>query len=275
VLAIFVSCAEITDRIGDNVTGLLEGKRIFVAGVLTEASLGFATAKIAQEQGAQVVVSNFGRGMSITKRVIKKLPTEPPLLELDVTDPEHLAGLPDALREHVDGLDGVVHAIAFAPQEAMGETFVEVDWSPVATALQVSTWSFAALTNACLPLFGESGGAVVGYDFDASVAWPAYAWMGVAKAGLESTTRYLARQLGSRGIRVNLVSAGPLKSMAMRSIPGAQAFESSWQDRAPLAWDTSDFAPAARSGAALLSDFFSATSGEIVHADGGYHAIGA
>jgi enoyl ACP reductase len=257
------------------VTGLLEGKRIFVAGVLTEASLGFATAKIAQEQGAQVVVSNFGRGMSITKRVIKKLPTEPPLLELDVTDPEHLAGLPDALREHVDGLDGVVHAIAFAPQEAMGETFVEVDWSPVATALQVSTWSFAALTNACLPLFGESGGAVVGYDFDATVAWPAYSWMGVAKAGLESATRYLARQLGGRGIRVNLVSAGPLKSMAMRSIPGAQAFENSWQDRAPLRWDSSDFGPAARSGAALLSDFFSATTGEIVHVDGGYHAIGA
>jgi len=257
------------------VTGLLDGKRILIAGVLTEASLGFATAKAAQEQGAQVVVSNFGRGMSITRRVIKKLPIEPPLLELDVTNAEHLAGLADDLRAHVDGLDGVVHAIAFAPQEAMGEGFVEVDWAPVATALQVSTWSFAALTNACLPLFGESGGSVIGFDFDAQVAWPAYSWMGVAKAGLESATRYLARQLGSRGIRVNLVSAGPLKSMAMRSIPGAEVFEGSWKDHAPLGWDSNDFAPAADVSVALLSDLFRATSGEIVHVDGGYHAIGA
>jgi enoyl-[acyl-carrier protein] reductase I len=256
------------------VTGLLDGKRILVAGVLTEASLGFATARLAMEHGATVVVSNFGRGMSITRRVIKKLPSEPPLLELDVTDPEHLAGLADAVRSHVDGLDGVVHAIGFAPQEAMGETFVEVGWSPVATALQVSTWSFAALTNACLPLFGESGGSVIGYDFDATVAWPAYSWMGVAKAGLESATRYLARQLGPRGIRVNLVSAGPLKSMAMRSIPGAEAFENSWKERAPLGWDSNDFVPAASAGVALLSDLFAATSGEIIHVDGGYHAVG-
>jgi enoyl-[acyl-carrier protein] reductase I len=257
------------------VTGLLDGKRVLVAGVLTEASLGFATAKAAQEQGAQVIVSNFGRGMGITRRVIKKLPTEPPLLELDVTDAEHLAGLADAVREHADGLDGLVHAIGFAPQDALGEGFAGTDWSPVATALQISTWSFAALTNACLPLFGESGGSVLGFDFDATVAWPAYSWMGVAKAGLESATRYLARELGPRGIRVNLVSAGPLKSMAMRGIPGAEVFESSWQDRAPLGWDSSNFDPAGRSAAALLSDWFTATTGEIVHVDGGYHAIGA
>lgn len=256
-------------------TGLLDGKRVLVAGVLTEASLGFATAKAAQEQGAQVIVSNFGRGMGITRRVIKKLPTEPPLLELDVTDPEHLAGLADAVREHVGGLDGLVHAIGFAPQEALGEGFAGTDWSPVATALQISTWSFAALTNACLPLFGESGGSVLGFDFDATVAWPAYSWMGVAKAGLESATRYLARELGPRGIRVNLISAGPLKSMAMRGIPGAEVFESSWQGRAPLGWDSSDFDPVGRSAAALLSDLFTATTGEIVHVDGGYHAVGA
>lgn len=254
--------------------GVLDGKRIFVAGLLTENSLGFATARVAMEQGAQVVVSNYGRGMSITRRVIKKLPTEPPLLEIDVTNPEHLASLPDQLRVHVDGLDGVVHAIAFSPQEAMGEGFVEVPWEPVSTAVHVSTWSLAALTNACLPLFGESA-SVIGYDFDATVAWPAYGWMGVAKAGMESATRYLARELGPRGVRVNLVSAGPLKSMAMRAIPGVEELEGHWASRAPMGWDADDFVPPATAGVALLSDLFSKTTGEIVHADGGYHALGA
>lgn len=254
-------------------SGLLEGKRIFVAGVLTESSFGFATAKAAQEHGATVVVSNFGRGMSLTRRVIRKLPVEPALLELDVTDQGHLDGLPDRLREHVDGLDGVVHAIGFAPQEAMGEAFAAVPWEPVATALRVSTWSFAALTHACLPLVGETA-AVIGYDFDATVAWPAYSWMGVAKAGMESATRYLARELGPRGVRVNLVAAGPVKSMAMRAIPGAEVFEQKWADRAPLSWDMSDFEPAALAGVALLSDLFPKTTGEIVHVDGGFHAVG-
>ena len=255
-------------------TGLLEGKRIFVAGVLTEASLGFATAKIAQEQGAQVVVSNFGRGMSITKRVIKKLPTEPALFELDVTDPDHLAGLPAALREHVDGLDGVLHAIAYAnPEEALGGNFLHTRWPDVATALQVSAYSLKAITMAALPLMG-GGGSVVGLDFDASVAWPGYDWMGVAKAGLESCARYLARDLGAEKVRVNLVSAGPLKTMAAKSIPGFEKFEGLWGDRAPLGWDITDPGPAAKACVALLSDWFPATSGEIVHVDGGAHAIG-
>ncbi len=255
-------------------SGLLDGKRIFVAGVLTENSFGFATAKAAQEHGAQVVVSNFGRGMSITRRVISKLPTEPVLLELDVTDQEQLDGLAGQLREHVDGLDGVAHAIGFAPQEALGEKFADVPWDAAATALRISTWSFAALTNACLPLFGETA-SVIGYDFDATIAWPAYSWMGVAKAGMESATRYLARELGPRGVRVNLVAAGPVKSMAMRAIPGASVFEESWKERAPLSWDTNDFEPPALAGVALLSDLFPKTTGEIVHVDGGFHAIGA
>jgi enoyl ACP reductase len=255
------------------VTGLLDGKRILVAGVLTEASIGFAVAKAAQEQGAQVVVSNFGRGLSITKRIVKRLPVEAPVLELDVTDDEHLGSLADRVREHVDGLDGVVHAIAFAPQDALGEGFVDVPWSDAATALQVSTWSYAALTRACLPLFGERA-SVVGFDFDASVAWGPYGWMGVAKAGLESATRYLARELGGRGVRVNLVAAGPLRSMAMRAIPGAEEFENAWTERAPLGWDNNDFGPTARTTIALLSDWLPATTGEIVHVDGGYHAVG-
>lgn len=255
-------------------SGLLEGKRIFVAGVLVENSIGFAVAKAAQEHGAQVVISNFGRGLSITKRIAKKLPVEPPVLEVDVTDPEHLATLPEKLREHVDGLDGVVHAIAWAPQDALGEEFVSTPWETVAPGLQVSTWSLAALTQACLPLLGENA-SVVGFDFDAAVAWPAYGWMGVAKAGMESAARYLARQLGPQGIRVNLVSAGPLSSMAKRAIPGQEKFTAGWSDRAPLGWNEEDFVPAAQGAAALLSDLFPATTGEIIHVDGGYHAIGA
>ncbi|HVX47633.1 MAG TPA: enoyl-ACP reductase FabI [Mycobacteriales bacterium] len=255
-------------------SGLLEGKRIFVAGVLVENSIGYAVAKAAQEHGAQVVISNFGRGLSITKRVAKKLPVEPPVLEVDVTDGEHLATLPDKLREHVDGLDGVVHAIAWAPQEAMGEDFVSTPWETVAPGVQVSTWSLAALTNACLPLLTDRS-SVVGFDFDATVAWPAYGWMGVAKAGMESASRYLARQLGPRGVRVNLVSAGPLSSMAKRAIPGAEEFTGGWDGRAPLGWDDADFEPTAQAAAALLSDLFPKTTGEIIHVDGGYHAIGA
>lgn len=255
-------------------TGLLAGKRIFVAGVLMERSLGYATAKLAIDHGAQVVVSNFGRGMSITERAIKKLPAPPALVELDVTDPEQLGNLADRLREHVDGLDGVVHAIGFSPQEAMGEGFAEVPWEYVATAVQVSTWSLAALTNACRPLFSDRV-SVIGYDFDASVAWPVYGWMGVAKAAMESATRYLARELGPAGVRVNLVSSGPVHSMAMRAIPGSSAFDTAWGERAPLGWNPKDFETPAGVGIALLSDLCGATTGEIVHADGGYHAIGA
>jgi enoyl-[acyl-carrier protein] reductase I len=253
--------------------GLLEGKRILIAGVLTEASIGFATAKIAQQEGAQLVVTNFGRALSITRRIVKRLPAEVAVLELDVTDDEHLATLADRVREHVDGLDGVVHAIGFAPQNALGEDFTGVPWGDAGTALQVSTWSLAGLVQAVRPLLATPA-SVVGLDFDASVAWPAYGWMGVAKAGLESCSRYLARELGPDGVRVNLVSAGPLKTMAAKSIPGFTGFEDVWGDRAPLGWDLTDLEPAARACVALLSDWFPATTGEIVHVDGGFHAIG-
>jgi enoyl ACP reductase len=256
------------------VTGLLEGKRLLVTGVLTEASIAFAAARIAQEQGAQVVLSSFGRALSITRRIAKRLPSEAPVIELDVTNEEHYAALADRLREHVDGLDGVVHSVAFAPQNAMGDGFVDVPWADVGPAVQISAWSLAAVTRACLPLFGETA-AVVGLDFDATKAWPVYGWMGVSKAALESTCRYLARDLGPRGIRVNLVAAGPLKTMAMRSIPGSEQFEQLWETGAPLGWSLTDTEPAGKAIVALLSDWFPATTGEIVHVDGGFHAVGA
>lgn len=255
-------------------SGLLEGKRVLVTGVLTEASIAFSVARIAQEQGASVVLTGFGRGLSLTRRIARRLPIEAPVVELDVTDEEHLAGLADKVLKHVDGLDGVLHAIGFAPESVLGgKPFVEAAWSEVGTALQVSTWSIASLCRAALPLFGDRG-SVVGLDFDATVAWPSYDWMGVAKAGLASATRYLARDLGTRQVRVNLVSAGPLRTMAAKSIPGFSQFEDVWDGRAPLGWDVHDTTPAARACVALLSDWFPATTGEIVHVDGGFHAMG-
>ena len=255
--------------------GILDGKRILVAGVTMDSSIGFATARVAQEQGATVLISNFGRALGITKRIAKRLPVEPAVLELDVTDPEHLERLPGLVREHVDGLDGVVHSIAYGnPETLLGGKFLEGPWDDVAQAVQVSAYSLKSLATACRPLMG-SGGSVVGMTFDATIAWPAYDWMGVAKAALESTSRYLARDLGPDGIRVNLVSAGPLKTLAAKAIPGFEELEQMWSTRAPLGWDETDQTPTAKAVVALLSDFFPATSGEIIHVDGGFHAMGA
>ncbi|MET1008400.1 MAG: enoyl-ACP reductase FabI [Propionibacteriaceae bacterium] len=255
--------------------GILEGKTILVAGVTLDTSIGFQVAKIAQAEGATVVVSNFGRAMSLTRRVIKKLDPVPVLLEVDVTNEEHLAGLADALREHVDHLDGLVHSLAFAnPETALGGGFLTTPWPDVSTAVQVSAFSLTSLTMACKPLFAKTA-SVVGLTFDATVAWPVYDWMGVSKAALESTSRYLARYLGPEGVRVNLVAAGPLDTLAKRAIPGADTFNEVWQERAPLGWQTSDIVPTAKAVVALLSDWFPKTTGEMVHVDGGVHAMGA
>ncbi|WP_370248567.1 enoyl-ACP reductase FabI [Nocardioides sp.] len=255
--------------------GLLDGKRLLVAGVTLDSSIGFATARIAQEQGATVLISNFGRAMGITRRIARRLPVEPPVLELDVTDPDHLAGLADAVREHVDGLDGVVHSIAYGnPETLLGGKFLEGPWDDVAQAVHVSAYSLKSLAMAARPLLGP-GSSIVGLTFDASVAWPVYDWMGVAKAGLESCARYLARDLGPDGIRVNLVSAGPLKTLAAQAIPGFADLDALWESKAPLGWDNNDRVPTAKAVCALLSDFFPATTGEIVHVDGGFHAMGA
>jgi enoyl ACP reductase len=253
--------------------GILDGKRILVAGVLTDASISFHVARIAQQEGATVVLTAFPR-LSLVERIAKRLPVQPPVLELDVTNEDHLASLASRVSEHVDGLDGVVHGIAFGPATALGGNFLHTPWADAATAFQVSAYSLKSLAMAALPLM-KPGGAIVGMDFDASVAWPAYDWMGVAKAALESTARYLARDLGPKGIRVNLMSAGPVKTMAAKSIPGFDRFESVWSERAPLGWDLTNAEPAARGCVALLSDWFPATTGEIVHVDGGAHAMGA
>ena len=254
--------------------GLLDGKRVLVTGVLTPDSIAFHVAKIAIEEGAQIVLTSFGRAMRLTTRTAGRLPAEVPVVELDVANDEHLASLSDRLGEHVDRLDGVLHSIGFAPEAALGGNFLNTSWEDVATAIRVSTYSLPALAVACRPLFGERA-SIVGLDFDATIAWPKYDWMGVAKAGLESAARYLARDLGPEGVRVNLVAAGPLRTMAAKSIPGFDEFRAVWDSRAPIGWDLDDPTPAARACVALLSDWFPATTGEIVHADGGVHAIGA
>ena len=257
-------------------TGILDGKRLLVTGVLTEASIAFGVARLAQEQGATVLLSGFGRGLSITTRIAGRLPQPAEVVELDVTDPEHLDGLAGTLTDKLGGCDGVLHAIGFAPESALGGNFMSTTWDDVATAVHVSTYSFAALARAVLPTMqGNGGGSIVGLDFDATIAWPAYDWMGVAKAGLESCSRYLARELGKHNVRVNLVAAGPLRTMAAKSIPGFDTYEGIWAERAPLGWDVNDTEPAAKACVVLLSDWFPATSGEIVHVDGGVHAVGA
>ncbi len=251
--------------------GILEGKRLLITGVLMDSSIAFHVAKLAQEEGAQVVLTSFGRTMKITQTIARRLPTTPPVIELDVTDQQHLDTLAERTREHLDGLDGVLHSIGFAPQGAFN--FLEGTWDDVATAMHASAYSLKALAVAALPLMAD-GGSVVGLTFDAKYAWPVYDWMGVAKAAFESTSRYCARDLGPRGIRVNLVSAGPIGTTAAKSIPGFETLAGSWDERAPLGWDRTDPVPSARACVALLSDWFPATTGEIVHVDGGVHAMG-
>jgi enoyl ACP reductase len=254
--------------------GLLDGKRLLITGVLSDSSLAFGVAALAQQEGAEIVLTGVGNAMKNTMRAARKLPVEPPVLELDVTNPEHLAAVRDDLAERWGRVDGALHAIGFAPPVCLGGTFMEAGWDDVAVALNVSAYSFKALADVVAPLMTE-GGSLLGLDFDATVSWPAYDWMGVAKAALESTSRYLARELGPSGIRVNLVAAGPIKTIAARSIPGFSRFEDVWDERAPLGWNVKDSSAVARSCVALLSDWFPATTGEIVHVDGGFHAMGA
>jgi len=250
---------------------LLQGKKLLVTGVLKDSSIAFQVAKLAQEEGAEVVLTSFGRAMKITQAIAKRLPSTPQVIELDVTNQEHLDSLAERLGEHVDRLDGVLHSIGYAPPGAFD--FLGAGWEDVATALHASAYSLKSLAVATLPLMPQ-GGSVVGLTFDAQYAWPIYDWMGVAKAAFESTSRYCARDLGPKGVRVNLVAAGPIRTTAANSVPGFQTFEDSWNDRAPLGWDVNDSVPAAKACVALFSDWFPATTAEIIHVDGGFHAMG-
>jgi len=254
--------------------GLLDGKKIVITGVLTDASLAFGVARLAREEGADIVLTGAGRALKLTQRTARKLGDDIDVFELDVTVPEHGVAVREALSEKWGHVDGVLHAIGFAPEVCLGDDFLAAQWDDVAIAMHISAYSLKALADAFLPLMGD-GGSFVGLDFDNRQAWPAYNWMGVAKSALQSVSRYLAKEVGPRGIRSNLVAAGPVKTMAAKSIPGFAKFEDVWDERAPLGWDVTDSEPVARAVIALLSDWFPATTGEIIHVDGGYHAIGA
>lgn len=257
--------------------GLLEGKRLLITGVLTPQSLAFHVARRAQEEGATVALSSFGRMMSLTERTANRLDGDVPIVELDVNDEEHLAALPGAVEGALGGLDGVLHAIAFAPEDALGGKFMSAPAESAELAFRTSAYSYKALAGALLGLLeqGEGESALVGLDFDATVAWPIYDWMGVAKAALESVNRYLARDLGPHGVRANLVSAGPLRTMAAKGIPGFKELAELWPQQAPLGWDIEDPLPVANTVCFLLSDMARGISGELLHVDGGFHAIGA
>ena len=254
--------------------GLLDGKNIVITGVLTDASLAYGVALVAQQEGAEIVLTGAGRGLSLTQRTARKLPRPAEVLELDVTQPDQLAAAREALAAKWGRVDGVLHSIGFAPEACLGEDFLAPQWADVSVALHISAYSLKALAEAFAPLM-VSGGSFVGLDFDNTVAWPAYNWMGVAKSALESVSRYLARELGPRGIRSNLVAAGPIKTMAAKSIPGFKKFEDVWDDRAPLGWDVTDSSAVAKACLAMLSDWFPATTGSMIHVHGGYHAVGA
>jgi enoyl-[acyl-carrier protein] reductase I len=254
---------------------LLDGKRLLVTGVLTRESIAFATARSMQEQGAEIVLTSFGRAMSITEKVAARLPHPADVLELDANEPSQIEAVAAELGSRWGALDGFLHAIAFAPQDALGGNFLHTPWESVATAIQTSAYSLKAIAAGFLPLMREHGGAIVSLDFDARVAWPVYDWMGVAKASLESVTRYLARDLGPHRIRVNTVSAGPLRTIAGKGIPGFQSLADGWGDRAPLGWDPTDATPVGDAIAFLFSDLARGITGELVHVDGGYHAMGS
>jgi enoyl-[acyl-carrier protein] reductase I len=253
---------------------ILAGKRLLITGVITKDSIAFHVAEHAQREGASVVLTSFGRVRRMTERAAQRLPQPVDVLELDVDRADDLAALTDTLAERWGGVDGALHAIAFAPEDALGGRFMATPPESASAAFQTSAYSLKALSAALEPLMGR-GASIVGLDFDASVAWPIYDWMGVAKAALESVARYLARDLGEKGIRVNLVSAGPLATVAARGIPGFEALAKMWPAQAPLGWDIEDPSPVADAVCFLLSDYARAISGEIVHVDGGFHAVGA
>jgi enoyl ACP reductase len=273
------SCASIRSKISprdlDCRIVLLQDRRLLITGVLTPQSIAFEVARVAQEQGAEILLTSFGRAMGLTEKTARRLPDPPDVLEMDANDPSHVERLAGEMASRWGRLDGFLHAIAFAPADALGGAFLETPWESARTAFQTSAYSLKAIASGLLPLMREKGGSIVSLDFDASVAWPLYDWMGVSKAALESITRYLARDLGRHGIRVNCVSAGPLRTMAARGIPGFDMLASAWGKRAPLAWDVKDPEPVARTVAFLLSDWGRGITGEIVHVDGGFHAMGA
>lgn len=254
--------------------GLLENKNILITGVLTDVSLAYGVAQLALDEGANVALTGAGRGLRLTQRTARKLSSEVEVFELDVTDHDQVSAVRDSLESSWGRVDGALHAIGFMPEVGLGDNFMEAKWDEIEIGFNISAFSLKTVAEIVAPLM-DDGGSIVGLDFDATVAWPLYNWMGVAKAALESANRYLARALGPEQIRVNLVAAGPIRTIAAKSIPSFQVFDDAWTVRAPLGWDVHDSSAVAKACVCLLSDWFPLTTGEMVHVDGGFHAMGA
>jgi enoyl-[acyl-carrier protein] reductase I len=254
---------------------MLTGRRILITGVVNADSIAFATAKRVQELGADVLLTALPRDRRRCEEASRELPRMAGVLPLDATRPEDYEALADELRARWGGVDGALHAVAFAPRDALSGDFLAARPDGVNLAFQTSAMSYAHLGRLLHDLAPEHGGSLVGLDFDAGGAWPVYNWMGVCKAALESVNRYLARDLGPRNIRANLVAAGPLRTRAASGIPGFDQLEQAWESTAPMRWDVTDAAPVADACCFLLSDMARAITGEIVHVDGGHHAMAA
>jgi len=257
---------------------LLKEKKLLLTGVLTPQSIAFAVAELAQKEGAEILLTGFGKALVLTQRAAGRLSPVPEVMELDVTEPAHYEALAKEVASRWGRVDGVLHAVGFAPADALGGKFLSTPWESVQKAFQVSTFSLKALAAAMAPLMTQ-GGSVVALGFDNSTqAWPLYDWMGVCKAGLDATVRYLARDLGRQNIRVNALEAGPLATIAAKGIPGFEKLEGQWGRRAPLAWNARDrqcMEAVARTAVVMLSDWMPKTTGELIRVDGGYHAMGA
>ena len=254
---------------------LLDGKKLLITGVLTDDSMAFAAAQVAQGAGAEILLTSVGRAMSLTQRVAKKLDPAPDVLDMDVNDSLQINAVRAEVMQRWGKLDGVLHSIGFMPQSGLGGRFLDTPWEDVATGFQTSAYSLKALAEGMLePMKAAGTSSLVSLTFDGRYAWPIYDWMGVAKAGLEAITRYLARDLGPHGIRVNTVSAGPIRTMAGKNIPGFDQIAGAWLNRAPLGWSLTDATPVGQMVCFLISDWAAKTTGEMIHVDGGYHAMG-
>ena len=251
---------------------LLDGKTVLVSGVFNESSIAYSTAALAQEQGAHVILTGFGPRRRLTEAVARRLPAAATVIEFDAENPDDVPQLHERLSGETDKLDGIVHCISASYPSVVGEHFPTALWEDVAHSFRVSAYSYQSLVHGCEKLL-TPGSSVVGCTLDASLAWPIYGWAGVAKAAYESVNRYLAYHLGPRKIRANLVAAGPIDSYTMKAIDGIETINGMWEARAPLGWDRTDSAPVARTIVTLLSDWMPATTGSIVYADGGFHAV--
>jgi enoyl-[acyl-carrier protein] reductase I len=251
----------------------LNGRRALVMGVANARSLGWAIAERLREAGAELAFSYQGERLrDELERLTRDMPGTR-LAQCDVTRPEELAALFDGLREAWGGLDYVVHSIGFAPRAAMDGRYIETTREDWLTALEISAYSLVAVAREAEPLLAEGGGIVTLTYYASEKVVPKYNVMGIAKSALEASVRYLAYELGKKGVRVNAVSAGPVRTVAARSIPGFMKMYNRVASVAPLGRNVTH-EEVGNLGLYLLSPLSSGVTGETVYVDAGYHVMG-